>query len=70
MDLLRVPQEKKRRVIINTDAKNEVDDQYAIVQALLTDGFDLRGLIAAHLERPSHPIPCRTATMKFSCFWI
>lgn len=34
MDLLRVPQEKKRRVIINTDAKNEVDDQYAIVQAL------------------------------------
>ena len=48
MDLLRVPQEKKRRVIINTDAKNEVDDQYAIVQALLTDGFDLRGLIAAH----------------------
>jgi purine nucleosidase len=39
---------KQRRVIINTDAKNEADDQFAIVQALLTPMFDLRGLIPAH----------------------
>ncbi len=39
---------KQRRVIINTDAKNEADDQYAIVHALLTPMFDLRGLIPAH----------------------
>lgn len=26
-----VPEEKKIRLIINTDAKNEADDQYAIV---------------------------------------
>lgn len=26
----RIPKEKKARVIINTDAKNEVDDQFAI----------------------------------------
>ncbi len=38
----------RRRVIVNTDAKNEADDQYAIVHALLTPMFDVRGLIAAH----------------------
>ena len=36
------------RVIVNTDAKNEADDQYAIVHALLTPYFDVRGLISAH----------------------
>ena len=29
-----IPEEKKVRVIVNTDAKNEVDDQFAIVHAL------------------------------------
>lgn len=48
MRIFNIPNEKKVRVIINTDAKNEVDDQFAIVQALLTESFDLRGLIAAH----------------------
>ncbi|WP_159618129.1 nucleoside hydrolase [Ruania rhizosphaerae] len=38
----------RRRVIVNTDAMNEADDQFAIVHALLTPMFDLRGLIAAH----------------------
>jgi inosine-uridine nucleoside N-ribohydrolase len=42
------------RVIINTDAKNEADDQFAIVHALLTPTFDLRGIIPAHFgERRS-----------------
>jgi purine nucleosidase len=36
------------RVIVNTDAKNEADDQFAIVHALLTPTFDLRGIIPAH----------------------
>jgi purine nucleosidase len=39
---------KRRRVIIDTDAKNEADDQYAIVHALLSPTLDVRGLIAAH----------------------
>ena len=43
-----IPEEKKIRVILNTDAKNEVDDQFAIVQTVLTQSFDLRGIIAAH----------------------
>lgn len=45
-----------RRVIVNTDAKNEADDQFAIVHALLSPTFDIRGLIAAHFgtERTNH----------------
>lgn len=42
------PPEIKQRVIVNTDAKNEADDQYAIVQAILTPSFELHGIIPAH----------------------
>lgn len=38
----------RRRIIINTDAKNEADDQYAIVHALLSPTLDVRGLVPAH----------------------
>src|SRR5438552_4043109 len=49
MDPLFVPEpSKKVRVILNTDAKNEADDQYAIVHAILTPLFDLHGIIPAH----------------------
>ena len=43
-------------MIINTDAKNEADDQFAIVHALLSPTLDVRGLIAAHFgtERSDH----------------
>lgn len=44
----RVPQEKMIRVITNTDAKNEADDQFAIVQTMLSPRFDNVGYIAAH----------------------
>lgn len=39
---------KLARVIVNTDAKNEADDQYAIVHAILTPMFELHGIIPAH----------------------
>ena len=39
---------RRRRVIVNTDAKNEADDQFAIVHALLSPTLDVRGLVAAH----------------------
>jgi inosine-uridine nucleoside N-ribohydrolase len=42
------PPEARQRVIVNTDAKNEADDQYAIVHAVLTPSFDLHGIIPAH----------------------
>lgn len=38
----------KRRLIVNTDAKNEADDQFAIVHALLSPSLVIDGLIAAH----------------------
>ena len=55
MSRFHIPEEKKVRVILNTDAKNEVDDQFAIVQAVLTESFDLRGLIAAHFGPDKSP---------------
>ncbi len=39
---------KLARVIVNTDAKNEADDQYAIVHAILTPMFELHGIVPAH----------------------
>ena len=49
MDHLFIPDpSKKVRVILNTDAKNEADDQYAIVHAILTPLFELHGIIPAH----------------------
>jgi len=49
MDPLFVPEPSNRvRVILNTDAKNEADDQYAIVHAILTPLFELHGIIPAH----------------------
>lgn len=52
----RIPEGKTFRLIINSDAKNEADDQYAIVQALLSPKFDNRGIIAAHFgdEKSEH----------------
>lgn len=43
-----LPPAKRMRVIINTDAKNEADDQFAIVHALLTPTFELPAIIPAH----------------------
>ena len=39
---------QRRRVIVDTDAKNEADDQYAIVHALLSPTLDVRGIVPAH----------------------
>ncbi|NOV01083.1 nucleoside hydrolase [Paenibacillus sp. LMG 31457] len=43
-----VPEQKQVRVIINTDAKNEADDQYAIVHAILSQRLQIKGIIGAH----------------------
>ena len=43
--------DRRRRVIINTDAKNEADDQFAIVHALLSPSLDVRGFIAAQVGK-------------------
>jgi hypothetical protein len=43
-----VPEEKIIRVIIDTDAKNEADDQFAIVHAVLSPKLEHVGFIATH----------------------
>ena len=43
-----LPPAKRARVIVDTDAKNEADDQFAIVHALLTPSFEVHGIIPAH----------------------
>ena len=50
-----IPEGKMVRMIVNTDAKNEADDQYAIVHALLSPRFDNRGIIAAHFGDEKSP---------------
>ncbi len=47
-----VKENKKVRVIIDTDAACEADDQYAIVHALLTPRFIVRGIIAEQFNSP------------------
>ena len=42
------PAAKLKKVIIDTDAKNEADDQFAIVHALLSPSLDVKGIIATH----------------------
>ena len=44
----KVPEEKIVRLITDTDAKNEADDDFAVVQALLSPKIDNVGLVAAH----------------------
>lgn len=43
-----LPPHKKYRLILNTDAKNEADDQFTIVHALLTPTFDFHAISPAH----------------------
>lgn len=59
-----VPKQKKIRVIINTDAKNEADDQFAIVHHLLTPKFEIKGIIAAHFD--TRPDQGKEETMDMS----
>lgn len=45
-----VPDQKKVRMIVYTDAKNEADDQFAIVHHLMTPKFIVKGIIAGHFD--------------------
>ncbi len=44
------PDEKKVRMIIYTDCKNEADDQFALVHNLMTTKFINKGIIAGHFS--------------------
>ena len=46
--LFDVPQYKKLRVIIDTDAACEADDPFAIAQALMSPKLMVKGILAEH----------------------
>lgn len=50
-----VPEDKVLRVIIDTDAANEADDQFAIAQALLSPRLDICAITAAHFGDEKSP---------------
>lgn len=47
-----IPDYKKIRVIVDTDAACEADDPFAIVQALLSPKLIVKGIIAEHFGQP------------------
>ena len=57
--MLRLPSsESKLRVVIDTDAKNEIDDQFALAWALLSrDRLEIEGMYAAPFSRLFHREP-------------
>ena len=49
------PLDKQLRVICDTDANNEADDQYCIAHMLMTPRFDVKALIAEHYGTDKSP---------------
>lgn len=46
-----VPDKRKVRYIIHSDCKNEADDQFTVVHALMMEKFDVKGIIAGHFDK-------------------
>ncbi|HOJ92705.1 MAG TPA: nucleoside hydrolase [Dictyoglomaceae bacterium] len=61
----KVPENKKIRLIIHTDCKNEADDQFALVHHLMTPQFCIKGIIAGHFEA-NHSFYGERQTMQAS----
>jgi len=45
-----VPANKKIRLLVHTDCKNEADDQFALAHHLMTPKFIVQGIIAGHFD--------------------
>ena len=52
-----VPETRRVRVIVDTDCKNEADDQFAVAHFLMTPRFDIRGVVAAHFGKNERYLP-------------
>ena len=52
-----VPETRRVRVIVDTDCKNEADDQFALAHFLMTPRFDIKGVIAAHFGTNERYLP-------------
>ena len=60
-----VPVKKQFRMIVDTDAKNEADDQFAIAHHLMTPMFEVKGIIATHFENKDHTVDVRLLLEDF-----
>lgn len=49
--MFEVPENKKLRLIVHTDCKNEADDQFALAHHLMTPKFIVKGIVAGHFEK-------------------
>ena len=49
-DLIPISDEKKIRVIIDTDAACEADDPFAIAQAIMSPKLIVKGILAEHFN--------------------
>ena len=45
-----VPDNKKVRMIVSTDCKNEADDQFALAHHIMTPKFIIKGIVGAHFN--------------------
>lgn len=45
-----VPEQKKIRMIVHTDCKNEADDQFALAHHLMTPKFIVKGIVGGHFN--------------------
>lgn len=60
--LFHVPEQKRIKVILDSDVRNEVDDQFAIMHALMTPKFDVRGVTQLILDMTVFRILWRPVT--------
>lgn len=51
------PPSKPINMVLDTDAKNEIDDQYAIVYSLLSDSVEVESIHAAPFAKGDYPTP-------------
>ena len=50
--LYSVPEKKRIRVLVDTDAACEVDDPFAIAHALMSPKLDVKGILSEHFAQP------------------
>lgn len=62
-----VPEQKKIRMIVHTDCKNEADDQFALAHHLMTPKFLVKGIVAGHFDKnPQEYGKGKTATASLN----
>lgn len=68
--VFQVPEEKVVRLITDTDAKNEADDDFAVVQALLSPKIENVGLVGPITALAGMRTVCRKAMKNWSGWWL